>query len=334
MITKAEKIFFSVAIALVLGIAIFWGDLQTLLRGDGQPAAVKVSGKQTKEGEGKNKGKQDVAISDQLQYWQLASDLKEISGLVAVEDGLWAVSDNPKKPVMKLDQQGTIVQELTLQGFQIEDAEALASDGRYIYVGDVGDNKGDREERKIYRVEVASIEKGQSVTARADVITFSFEGQTIAGKKKENEFDCEAMFFHNGSLYLFTKRRTDKDTEVFCLSAAPGKQVAKSLGTFETSGMITGASINAAGTEVALTGYYKGHRYPFLLLLKNFSGDAFFGGTRERIELASDKRDWQVESITYAGDDVLYFANEDTRDVPAALYRIKRQDLPAIHQER
>jgi hypothetical protein len=103
---------------------------------------------------------------------------------------------------------------------------------------------------------------------------------------------------------------------------------------FETSGMITGSTINASGNEVALTGYHKGHAFPFILLLKDFTGTNFFDGSSERIELANRKMDWQVESISFAGDDVLYFANEQTDDVPATLYRIQRSEIGSIHQGR
>lgn len=331
MVTKAEKIFFAVMIAVLIGTAIFWREIRMYLAGSSQVA--KTESTQKKKEKGPTTGEGEVvsasfSLSEALHTQRkLPSDLKEISGLAAVGDYLWAVSDKPKKPVMKLDKEGNIVQELTLTGIQLVDPEALTTDRRHLYIGDIGDNEGQREERKIYRLALSSVGNDKTAQVKADVISFSFEGQTNAEKKKKNEFDCEAMFYHNGSLYLFTKRRTDKDTELFQLPATPGKHTAKSLGVFETKGMITGAAINAAGTEVALTGYHKGHTFPFILLLKNFRGDAFFKGETERIELAEKEMDWQVESITFAGDNDIYFANEGTKDVPAMLFGISRNKL-------
>ncbi|WP_207492069.1 hypothetical protein [Aridibaculum aurantiacum] len=265
---------------------------------------------------------------------ELDKSLKEISGLVAVGDHLWAVSDQPKQPVMKLDRSGNIVQEVTIKDVKFEDVEAITSDNEYLYVADVGDNDGQRDVRKIYRIALTSIGDKKKTEVTAELISFSFQGHTEVEKKKHNEHDCEAVIHHNGALYLFTKRRTDKDTEVFKLSKEPGQHVAISLGVYSTDGMITGASINSAGNELALTGYHSGHTFPFILILKNFSGDTFFSGEKERIELADKKIDWQVESIAYTRDNMIYFACEKTKDVEATLYGLKRENLHTINKKK
>jgi hypothetical protein len=62
-------------------------------------------------------------------------------------------------------------------------------------------------------------------------------------------------------------------------------------------------------------------------VLDGFKGNNFFSGTSKRIELADKDWDWQLESISYDQNDIVYFANEGTDQVPATLYGIKRADI-------
>lgn len=97
-----------------------------------------------------------------------------------------------------------------------------------------------------------------------EIIRFSFPELEDMQKKKKNEYDCEALISFNDAIYLFTKRRNDLQTELFMLPKIVESQVPKSIGVFNSKGLITGASINSAGTEVALVGYQHGHKHPFI----------------------------------------------------------------------
>jgi len=258
---------------------------------------------------------------------KLPKALKEVSGLMAVDNSIWAISDKPSPAIFKLNEKGKVVQEVKLKQVAVSDVEAITADGTHLYIGDIGDNNGDRLERKIIKVQLSSIGQGATAEAEGQVINFSFAGDEIAARKKENNYDCEAMLYFKDSLYLFTKRRADDYAALFVLPNIPGQHQARLISRFKTDGLITDAAINPSGNEVALVGYQDGHKKPFVLLFSNFSGNNFFNGTMKRYQLKGDKKDWQMEGITYKNENYLYLSCEHTKDVPATLYGMEKRKL-------
>jgi hypothetical protein len=260
----------------------------------------------------------------------LPKQLKEISGIVSAGNEIFAISDKPHPVFFKLSDKGDLLQEITLKNATVSDVEAITADDKYVYIGDVGDNEGDRQTRSIIKVLKANIGSGPNVEVSGEVINFIFSDEVMTDKKKLNDYDCESLLSYNDSLYLFTKRRTDDRSELFVLPKTSGTHVARSVAIFETHGLITDAAINSSNNEVALTGYEKGHTSPFIIFFKNFKSNNFFSGTAERIELGNKKTGWQIEGVTYKGDNMVYFSCEETKDVPATLYGNNRDKLPRL----
>lgn len=265
---------------------------------------------------------------------ELSKDLKEISGIVADGDELWAITDKPKAAFYRLDLKGKIKQLITVKNIEATDVEAVAKDAGFIYIGDVGDNDGNREERQIIKVAKTAITQDDKPEVSGEVITFRFGDEKMVDKKKKNNYDCEALFSLGDSIYLFTKRREDMQTELFSLPKTPGNYTARSIGVYNSKGLITDAAINKSNNEVGLIGYTKGHKFPFILLFSGFQGNNFFKGKMERIELADKGWDWQLESFSYNTDDRVYFACEGTKQVKATLYDIKREKLEKLNKNK
>lgn len=264
----------------------------------------------------------------------MPKQLKEISGIVATGNEIFAISDKPHPVFFKLSEKGELLLEISLKNTTVSDVEAVTADDKYVYIGDVGDNEGDRKTRTIIKVLKANIGSGTNAEVSGEVINFTFSDEVMTDKKKLNDYDCESLLSYNDSLYLFTKRRTDDRSELFVIPKMPGTHVARSISIFDTHGLVTDAAINSSRNEVALTGYEKGHTSPFIIFLKNFKGNNFFSGTAERIKLGNKKTDWQVEAVTYKGDNMVYFSCEGTKDVPATLYGDKRDKLAKIKTKK
>lgn len=265
---------------------------------------------------------------------ELSEELSEVSGLAAEEDGMWAITDKPKAVVYRLHLKGKIQQVITVKNAKANDVEAVTRDSNFVYLGDVGDNEGGRNARQIIKIAKTTIGKDDNQEVDGEIITFRFSNETMVDQKKKNNYDCEAILSYGDSLYLFTKRRTDLQTELFSLPKTPGDYVAQSVGVFDSKGLITDAAINPMNNEVAVTGYNKGHKYPFILLFKNFQGCNFFSGKTERIELADKPWDWQMEGISYDNAGNLYFACEKTKEVKATLYVISREKLIKLNKKK
>lgn len=264
----------------------------------------------------------------------LPNSLKEISGVIAVGDAIWAITDKPKARVFRLDATGKLLQTVNISNMEAVDVEAVTSDNTFIYIGDVGDNVGDRIDRRIIRVRITDIPKGTEVQVRGEAIDFSFPNEEVVEKKKQNNFDCESMLSYKDSLYLFTKDREDKETRLYAVPRDPGRYMARYISSFDSRGLVTDAALNQQKDELALIGYHKGHLYPFILLFTNFTGDDFFSGDHQRIELAKKEWDWQLEGITYSNNNIVYFTCEETKQVPATFYGIRREDLFKLNKKK
>jgi len=68
--------------------------------------------------------------------------------------------------------------------------------------------------------------------------SFSYnQAATLATEKKDRHFDCEAFFYLEKQLYLFTKSRDPKHPKITNLYQVPvevGEYEAKCLATFNT----------------------------------------------------------------------------------------------------
>ena len=122
------------------------------------------------------------------------------------------------------------------------------------------------------------------------------------------------------SIYLFSKDRGDQQTRVYRLPKIPGTYVISPYTDFNVNGRICGASYNETTKQIALVGYLAYTRNAFLWILKNFRGDDFFGGDKQRIEIGANRLRWKTEGIAWTGNQRLLISCENTPDEPAALY--------------
>ena len=263
---------------------------------------------------------------------KLPKELKEISGITADGLDIWAITDKPHASVYKLDLTGNLKEQVEITNVEAVDVEAVTVDSDYIYIGDAGDNAGDRIERKIIKVAKRDIKKGTEAKVTGQTIEFTFPEKEQVEKKKLNNFDCEALLSYRDSLYVFTKDREDKETSLFVLPKAAGKHTARFISSFDSKGLITDAAINSANNELALIGYHKGHRFPFIILFNDFTNNDFFSGTNKKINLADEPWDWQLEGITYGNNNMIYFTSEATTQVKATFYGIKREDIDKLNK--
>ena len=97
------------------------------------------------------------------------------------------------------------------------------------------------------------------------------------------------------SIYLFTKQWLNSQTTVYAFPKKPGTHVAKRIESFDTKGLVTGATYLEAQRMVVLCGYNT-MMHPFLYLFYNYRQDKFFSGNKRRVELSMPFH--QVEGIT------------------------------------
>jgi hypothetical protein len=257
----------------------------------------------------------------------LVKKVKETSGLALFDGDLFTHNDrgNENKIYHINKESGEVMASITIENTTNEDWEELAQSESHLFIGDMGNNDGDRRNLRIFIVQKSAFLQGtgdRSVPI-SGVIEFSYPEQTVFFERRHN-FDCEAMFFLNDQLYLFTKHRADDRTNLYRLPATTGVYDAEMIASFPAGGRITGADISPNGRKVILCGHIKSAD-AFLWELTDFSGDNFFSGKKKRISLGSFPSIGQVEAVVFKDDSTLYITSEKVKEynLPARLYSLR-----------
>ena len=257
----------------------------------------------------------------------LPATINETSGLVYHADGFWTFNDSGGKPELyKLDAQtGTIVQTVVLTGAENRDWEDMCQDEDYFYVGDFGNNRGNRRDLRVYRVAKAGIGKDPAVRLPADVIAFRYADQTTFDvRDRDHDFDCESVVSTGDELLLFSKNWVTGRTRMYRMSKEPGSYVLPPVDEFDAGGLVTGADFCSKNDMLALVGYTD--RVPFVILFADFGGKSMDRDHATRINF-SDMHNAQTEGICFVDEHRLAITAESTRQFPQALYMLPLEVL-------
>jgi len=231
----------------------------------------------------------------------IPAEVDETSGLIFWADGYWTHNDSGGQPtIYKIDTlTGEVIQRITLSGATNRDWEDIAQDENFIYVGDHGNNSGNSKDLAIYIIKKSDIPDNGDKTVSTEKIMFVYSDYPgKVERKRDNNFDCEAMIATDEWIYLFSKNRGDNQTKQYRLPKTAGEYTAELVYTFNTAGLVTGADYNKEENELILVGYTNGNWIPFLWVMFDFEDEDFFGGNKRRIDMATVTAT-QTEGICY-----------------------------------
>jgi len=244
----------------------------------------------------------------------LPDAVDETSGLVVWDGSIYTHNDDTDINFYRLSAtNGEITQILSATGTANQDWEDIDQDDNYIYIGDFGNNvNGNRSNLRIIRLDKAGLLAG---TPTPNNINFSYSNQTnfTPAGNNNTDFDCEAFIVGNDYIYLFTKQWVSQETSLYRLSKAPGTHTAELLGTYDTNGLITGATWLEDQKVIALCGYTT-LLSPFIYLIYDFEGEDFFGGNKRRLSFSEGFT--QVEAIATTDGLHYYLSNEHFQQAP------------------
>ena len=239
----------------------------------------------------------------------LPATINETSGLIYFNGRLVTHNDSGNNPELyEIDQtSGAIVRTVTIANASNNDWEDIAQDDTYLYIGDIGNNSGNRMDLKVYRILKSDFES--STTVQADTIRYSYEDQTDFTPNPNNtEWDAEALIITSqGELMVFTKDWIGNQTKAYTFPNTPGNYQANHVSSLNAQGLITGAAYD--GHNSLLLSGYTGTLSPFLWHCSGFSGDAVFGGSNT-FESLSQIGFSQIEGIAHAGGPGYYLSRE------------------------
>lgn len=263
-----------------------------------------------------------VVLVPQVYVSYLPNELAETSGLIQFRGRFWSMNDSGGKAILYgfSRKTGNIEQQITLTNAENRDWEALTQDNRFIYIGDVGNNSGARNDLRVYTIRKMEIPVTGDAEISPGVIHFTYADQADPSAGGRNRsFDCEAMVADRDSLWLFTKDWNRHITKCYIMPAIPGQYVAQPVDSFPADGLITDACLLTHPPVLVLSGYKDFS--PFLWIFSGFKGNDYFGGYHQRINMPYIFG-VQTEGVSLMNHDSVFISAERT-DQPQRLYLLK-----------
>ena len=252
----------------------------------------------------------------------LPAEVDETSGLIFWANGYWTHNDSGGQPtIYKLDTlTGEVIQRITLSKATNRDWEDITQDENFIYIGDHGNNSGNSKNLAIYIISKSDIPDSGDKTINSEKITFVYSDYPgKVERKRDNNFDCEAMIATDDWIYLFSKNRGDNQSKQYRLPKIAGDYTAELIYTFNSAGLVTGADYNKTENELILVGYTNGDWIPFLWVMFDFEGEDFFSGNKRRIDMATVTAT-QTEGICYTHGKHGIISSEDNPLFKTTMY--------------
>ncbi len=223
--------------------------------------------------------------------------IPECSGICPTSRNTFLVhNDGGNKPTLfEVDLSGNLLNRFKIENTKNIDWEDITQDNAgNTYIADVGNNYNTRDNLLIYKL--------NSQLEKIAEIHFNYPDQHTFPPQKENmNFDCEAIFWYENHLYLFSKNRGNKWVKMYKIPSIEGNYTAEIVDSIALKGWITGADISPSKKEFTLLSY--GHVYKFEVKKNelNFS-------TPKSVKYV--KRISQAEGICYLNDSTLIITNE------------------------
>jgi hypothetical protein len=184
----------------------------------------------------------------------LPDQIAETSGLQWVGQRLFSINDGGNSPeIHEINpESGEILRIIQVSNAPNVDWEDLAASETHLFIGDFGNNSGNRQDLRILKIDLDKLLSQNTV--EAEFIEFAYPEQ-ISFTEPNHRFDCEAMVFWGGQLHIFTKPTVAGESDHYILNTFSGTQTPDFQQTFITPGWITGADVTADGKNLLLIGY-------------------------------------------------------------------------------
>ena len=206
--------------------------------------------------------------------------LDETSGLLFYNNKIITHTDSGGKAELYAinPKSGAITKTVRITNATNVDWEDITQDAAYIYIGDIGNNSGNRTDLKIYKISKADYNTSEEVTA--EIIAYSYTDQKDFTRRPNNtNWDAEGLISYGDKLLIFTKNWVDNKTNVYSIPKTNGPHSAVLVSSHNTNGLITGADSSPDESVIYLTGY-SASEAPFLYSIHNIpkhSLDIFSG---------------------------------------------------------
>lgn len=269
---------------------------------------------------------ESIITRDTLNYSKIKSifnfpkTLNENSGIQPDQNFIWTFNDSGGKNILyKTDFNGNIIKELLIENAKNIDWEDITADNNYIYVGDFGNNNGNRQDLTIYKIKKSLTNDDLKQSIKAELITFEYSNRVDFQKKPyDHDFDCESMFIYKNQIHLLTKAWKTGISSHFVLPTKTGNHKAQLLEKLNTKGFLTAA--DNLKNKVGAIQYTRDGE----LTLWNFTFDKnglLFNNPIKATYTGSTTKLGQIEGLMFFNNK-MYISGEEMDGISPTLYLI------------
>lgn len=239
----------------------------------------------------------------------LNDSIKENSGLNFFNDRLFTINDSGNSSeIFEINQQTGKIKNVFKTDLINKDWEAITSDSANLYIGDFGNNVGNRKDLVIYKIPFDSTQMAPNINNITCIPFYYPEQKDFIPKNLNNDFDAEAMIFLNGKIHLFTKEWASKSTTHYTIDPnLVDNQAAQKIETFSTDYVVTDAAYFKQ--RLYLVGYTKKAEV-FLTIFTESEPGIFFKEKPKKYYLGSSLSLGQIEGIA-VDDKGIYISGEE-----------------------
>jgi len=259
-----------------------------------------------------------------------APEIDECSGLERSRRHpgvFWVHNDSGDEArIFAIDSRANLICEVQVEGARNVDWEDIASDeSGQLFIGDFGNNRNRRRDLLVYVVDEPDPATAVNGRLRIPVkrrLPFRYAEQRLFPDSTQLNFDCEAMYWRDGGIFLLTKHRSDLRTALYRLDPDETReQVLNRLGDAEVESPVTAADLSPDGSLLAVLSY----QYIVLFDRTQVPGAHDLAGPMRRVLIEGR----QCEALCFDGDRIL-FTNEqrEVYCVPIAYLRTNDRFLP------
>jgi hypothetical protein len=193
-----------------------------------------------------------------------------------------------------------------------------ASGKCFLYIGEIGNNQGERPQQGVYRIPEPAITPESASSGRKDPLATE-PAEMLRFTYPDAPHDAETMMVHpkTGDIYVLTKR-VDGPSLVFRVkpsfnSAEPARaeKVAELAVPSVPNGLLTGGAISADGTRAVICDYSSAYEIVLPGAAANF--DEIWKQKPSVVNIGDRK---QGEAIDYSADGRIVIATSEKKNSP------------------
>ncbi len=235
----------------------------------------------------------------------LPDELPECSGMVGYEDYWITINDSGGgNDILLLDRStGDYIRKVEILGATNVDWESLSIYQNDLYIGDTGNNNGQRTNLGIYKISLADINQDEVTST---FFPYSYEDQVDFNPQPEaHPYDCEGIVIDESGIHLFTKGWDLGLIGHYLVDIFSGSKTAVKVDEINLEGLVTGANLDKNGT----LGFTGTDGNAFLWLFYDYQPGQFFSGNKRKIGLGFLG---QNESLFLDQNQTAWITSEDT----------------------